>query len=153
MTAITTSSDRPNGMLTRRDTFRTWTRVSMRYNDLDPLGHVNNAAMAIFLEQARCELITPMLKSHNRNYDMVLASTRLEYLKELHYPGTVEIGTVAVRVGSKSFTLAHGVFQDGNCAGTGECVMVVFDLEKRASAMLPEDARRYVESLLITQPT
>ena len=27
--------------LTKRETFRAWTRVSVRYNDLDPLGHVN----------------------------------------------------------------------------------------------------------------
>ena len=29
-----------------RADYRAWTRVSLRYNDLDPLGHVNNAAMA-----------------------------------------------------------------------------------------------------------
>ncbi len=135
--------------LTRRETFKTWTRVSIRYNDLDPLGHVNNAAMAIFLEQARCELITPMLKAHSRDFDMVIASTKIDYLKELHYPGTVDIGTVATKLGTKSFTLAHGVFQDGVCAGRGSCVMVVFDLAKRASAAPPDDVRAYVESLLL----
>lgn len=135
--------------LTRRETFKTWTQVSIRYNDLDPLGHVNNAAMAIFLEQARCELITPKLKAHSRDFDMVLASTKLDYLKELHYPGTVEIGTVATKLGTRSFTLAHGVFQDGTCAGTGSCVMVVFDLAKRASMAPPPDVRAYIESLLL----
>lgn len=134
--------------LTRRETFRTWTRISVRYNDLDPLGHVNNAAMAIFLEQARCELITPRLRAHSRFLDMVLASTKLDYLKELHYPGEVEIGTIATRIGTKSFELAHGVFQNGVCAGTGSVVMVVFDLEKRASALPPADVRALLESLL-----
>lgn len=133
--------------LTKRETFSTWTRITVRYNDLDPLGHVNNAAMAIFLEQARCELITPKLKAASRSFDMVLASTKLDYLKELHYPGTVEIGMAVSRLGTKSFTLAHGVFQDGECAGTGTCVMVVFDLEKRASMAPPADVRRYLESL------
>ena len=88
--------------LTDRNIFRAWNRVSVRYNDLDPLGHVNNTAMAIFLEQARCELITPMLKAHGRHLDMVLASTKLDYLHELKYPGIVEIGTIATRVGTKS---------------------------------------------------
>ncbi len=136
--------------LRQRETFRTWSRVSVRYNDLDPLGHVNNAAMAIFLEQARCELITPMLKARSRHLDMVLASTKLDYLKELHYPGSVDIGTVATRIGTKSFTLAHGVFQDGGCAGTGSCVMVVFDLEKRVSLAPPDDVRNLVEGMLLT---
>jgi acyl-CoA thioester hydrolase len=133
--------------LTIRETFRTWARVSVRYNDLDPLGHVNNTAMAIFLEQARCELITPRLRAHSRHLDMVLASTKLDYLKELHYPGEAEIGTIATRIGTKSFELVHGVFQNGVCAGTGSVVMVVFDLEKRASAVPPPDVRALLESL------
>ena len=136
-------------VLTQHSTFSAWTTVSVRYNDLDPLGHVNNAAMAIFLEQARCELITPKLKAHGRQFDMVLASTKLDYLHELKYPGQVEIGTIATRIGSTSFDLAHGVFQDGVCAGTGSVVMVFFDLEKRASAVPPEDVRRLLQSLLV----
>lgn len=134
--------------LTKRAIFRAWNSVSVRYNDLDPLGHVNNAAMAIFLEQARCELITPQLKSFGRHLDIVLASTKLDYLHELKYPGIVEIGTIATRVGSKSFELAHGVFQNDTCAGTGSVVMVFFDLEKRASVRPPDEIRALVTSLL-----
>lgn len=134
--------------LKQKESFRAWSRVSVRYNDLDPLGHVNNAAMAIFLEQARCELIAPRLKAHGRHLDMVLASTALEYLKEIHYPGEVEIGTLATRVGNKSFALAHGVFQDGQCVGTGSVVLVVFDLDRRVSVAPPDEVRRLIEGLL-----
>lgn len=133
--------------LSQRRIFRAWTRITVRYNDLDPLGHVNNAAMAVFLEQARCELITPRLKAHGRHIDMVLAATHMEYLAELHYPGEVEVGTIATRIGTKSFTLAHGVFQDGQCAGTASLTLVVFDLEARASMPPPADVRTYIESL------
>ena len=135
--------------LTDRSIFRAWNRVSVRYNDLDPLGHVNNTAMAIFLEQARCELITPMLKAHGRHLDMVLASTKLDYLQELKYPGIAEIGTIATRIGSKSFDLAHGVFQDGVCAGTGSVVMVFFDLDKRASVVPQSDIRELIAGLMV----
>ena len=135
--------------LTNRGLFRAWTRITVRYNDLDPLGHVNNAAMAIFLEQARCELITPKLKAHGRQLDMVLAGTTLQYLKELHYPGEVEIGTLATRIGTKSFALAHGVFQDGVCAGTGTVDMVFFDIEQRCSVAPPAEIRSLVEGLRV----
>lgn len=135
--------------LTQKTTFSTWSRISVRYNDLDPLGHVNNAALAIFLEQARCELITPRLKAHSRSLDMVLASTRLDYLKELHYPGDVEIGTIAIRLGTKSFELAHGAFQSGACAATGSVVLVFFDIDKRTSVVPPPDVRALIESLMV----
>lgn len=138
--------------LTRRETFQAWTRISVRYNDLDPLGHVNNAAMAVFLEQARCELITPQLKTGGRHLDMVIASTTLEYLAELRYPGDVEVGTLATRIGSKSFALVHGCFQNGRCAGTGSVVMVVFDLDQRTSVAIPADVRPLIEALLASGP-
>jgi len=134
--------------LTARALFRAWTQITVRYNDLDPLGHVNNAAMAIYLEQARCELIAPKLKAVDRSLDMVLASTTLDYKTELHYPGLVEVGTVATRIGTKSFELAHGVFQDGICAGTGKVVLVVFDLDKRASTAIPTSVRDVLQGLL-----
>ena len=72
---------------------------------------------------------------------MVLASTTMDYLEELSYPGTVEVGTHVERIGTKSFALSHGVFQDGRCAGTARLVLVVFDLSLRASVVIPDDIR------------
>jgi acyl-CoA thioester hydrolase len=133
--------------LMQREPFATWCRVSVRYNDLDPLGHVNNTAMAIFLEEARCGLITPRLKAHGRHLDIVLASTAMDYRREIAYPGEVEVGTLVTRLGTKSFSLAHGVFQVGQCVGTAELIMVVFDLDKRTSAAPPADVRAFLTSL------
>ncbi|MDX2155003.1 MAG: thioesterase family protein [Hyphomicrobiaceae bacterium] len=133
--------------LMERSRFKTWSRVPVRYNDLDPLGHVNNTAMAIYLEEARCGLITPLLKAHSRHLDMVLATTAMDYRLELTYPGEVEVGTMVTRIGGKSFSLAHGVFQAGRCAGTAELVLVCFDLEKRLSVEPPADVRALLESL------
>lgn len=135
--------------LAEREVFKAWERVSVRYNDLDPLGHVNNAAMAIFLEEARCRLITPRLKANGRHIDMVLASTAMDYRRELTYPGDVEVGTIATRIGRTSFSLAHGVFQAGHCAGTAELVLVVFDLERRIAVEPPADVRALLEGLRI----
>jgi acyl-CoA thioester hydrolase len=133
--------------LVDRNIFKTWCRVTVRYNDLDPLGHVNNAAMAIFLEQARCELITPRLKAHSPDLDVVLASTAMDYRRELHYPGDVEIGTIVRRVGGKSLSLEHGVFQSGHCAGTAELVLVFFNLAERQSVAPPAEVRTFLQTL------
>jgi acyl-CoA thioester hydrolase len=134
--------------LKSRSTFTTWTRTSVRYNDLDPLGHVNNTAMAIYLEEARCELIAPRLKKHGRHLDIVLASTSMDYLEEMHYPGSVEVGTIATRIGTKSATLAHGIFQGSRCAGIANLVIVFFDLDRRVSIEPPADVRAYLRDLM-----
>jgi len=136
-----------SGMLTELSAFATRATVSVRYNDLDPLGHVNNAALGIFLEEARCQLITPRIKAHGRHLDMVLAGVQMQYLKEMHYPGEVTVGTRVTRIGIKSFALAHGVFQDGVCTGTAELTLVFFDLDKRATVTPHPDVRAFLETL------
>lgn len=130
--------------LRSRATFRHWTRIAVRYSDLDPIGHVNNTGLPMFFEEARLHLIYPILNaSVRKGLELVLVRTVIEYLREIGYPDTVEIGSVIARLGSKSFVMAHGVFNGrGECVGTGECTMVVFDQLARTSTVPPKDVRQ-----------
>ena len=40
-----------------RSIYRAWTTHTIRYNDLDPLGHVNNAIYSTFMEAGRTALL------------------------------------------------------------------------------------------------
>ncbi len=130
--------------LTRRATFAWWLTMPLRYQDLDTLGHVNNAAMPMFFEQARTEFFEPLLRGEaSAGLDTVIARVVVDYLAEIHYPGSVDIGMTCTRIGNKAFTLAHGVFTLGtdHCVGTGEAVMLIFDLKARQSLVIPEHVR------------
>ena len=78
----------------------------------------------------------------------------IDYLKELNFPGNVEIGSRIARIGGKSFTLQHAVFKAGEegCVATAECIMVYFDASKRASTLPPPEVRAALEKLLREQP-
>jgi acyl-CoA thioester hydrolase len=128
-----------------------WLSMPLRYQDLDPLGHVNNSGLPTFFEQARCDFFQPLLKQPGREHlDTVLARVTMDYLKEIHYPGHVEIGTICTRIGTKSLTLAHGVFAGptDTCVGTGEAVLVIFDLRARISVAIPDDVRAELERIV-----
>ena len=130
--------------LRKRDTFRNWQSISIRYADLDPIGHVNNTAMPMFFEEARLRFIYPVLQAGGRNdLDLVLVRTVIEYVKEISYPSTVEIGSRVHRVGTKSLHMLHGVFDaSGACVGTGECTLVIFNRQSRTSAAPPDELRQ-----------
>lgn len=133
-----------------------WTTVSIRYCDQDPIGHINNAAMAAFLEQARVNLVYPLLKSKGGPHlELVIARLVIDYLNELHFPGNVEVGTRIARLGSKSFTLHHAMFMGGEdvCAATSECIMVFFDVTKRESTLPPPEVRAALDEFMRGQPT
>lgn len=129
--------------LARRDSFRFWTRLPIRYSDLDPIGHVNNTGLPMFFEECRLQHIYPILAaSSRRGLELVLVRTVIEYKKEIGFPETVDVGTRIARIGGRSFLMVHGVFNSaGQCVGTGECTMVVFDSIVRAAAAPPEDVR------------
>jgi acyl-CoA thioester hydrolase len=125
-----------------RASFRHWTTVSIRYNDQDPLGHVNNAAFATYLEQARCMFVYPLMRAHGGgDLDLVLARLELDYLSELAFPGNVEIGSRLARLGTKSLTLEHAIYAEGagQPAASARCVIVFFDTRARASVVPPAE--------------
>lgn len=137
--------------LTRRDSFQHWVTHTIRYNDQDPVGHVNNAAMATFLEQGRTTLIYPIMARYaGPELEIVLARLIIDYLRELNFPGTVDIATQIVRVGTKSLELAHGVFEGDSetCVATGSCILVFFDPVARTSTAPPADLRDHLVSLI-----
>ena len=136
--------------LRSRASFRNFTRIAIRYADLDPIGHVNNTAMPMFFEEARCSLIYPVLQANGRgDLDLVLVRTIIDYVKELSYPGAVEVGSRVHRVGTKSLHMVHGVFDaaTGACAGTGECILVIFSRQTRTSVAPPEELRQRLIAL------
>src|SRR5690606_38661784 len=139
----------------RRADYNHWTTVTIRYCDQDPIGHINNAAMAAFLEQARVALVYPLLKRFGGpDLELVIVRLVIDYLSELHFPGSVDVGTRIARLGTKSFKLQHGVFMAGDetCAALAECTMVFFDVRNRASTLPPAEVRAALEDFMQRQP-
>lgn len=136
----------PDIDLTRRESFRHWTPVTIRFCDQDPLGHVNNVALAAYVEAARTAFIYELIRrSGMEGLEFILARLVIDYRRELHYPGVVEVGARLVRIGKKSVTTGYGVFRDADCIATSECVNVFFDMATRRSVLPPARVRATLE--------
>ncbi len=127
---------------TKRDSFHFWTAVSIRFSDQDPLGHINNVAYAAYIEAARTMFLGGLLdgKKHP-TIDFVLASVKIDYLKEAHYPGIIDVGAHLVRIGKKSITTGYGAFLGDQCIATSESINVFFDTKSRCTVAVPDDVR------------
>lgn len=136
-------SDQMAKDLTRRETFQLFTPSNIRFSDTDKLGHVNNVAMAAYIESARCALFYEALKDARADarIDFILARVAIDYRAEVFYPGLVEVGARFIRLGNRSVTSGYGAFVGTKCVATAECVNVFFDLETRKT-VAPEGALR-----------
>jgi acyl-CoA thioester hydrolase len=123
-----------------------------RFQDLDPLGHINNVAMAGLFENGRIRF--------NRSLDMswemrpgqrwLIASVSIDYVAEAHFPAPVEVRVGIGRIGMRSWTMFSAAFQDGRCVATSDAVLVLAG----ADGALPVDAelRAVFETSMVTAP-
>lgn len=120
--------------------YRHWTHVTIRFSDEDRMGHVNNAAYSVWIEAARVAYLESLYRPHE-TLDTVLARIIIDYLQETRWPGDVQIGSRLLGVGTKSLRTGYGVFRDGVCLASSECVNVFFDPRARASTVPPAQVR------------
>ncbi|MEM8743702.1 MAG: acyl-CoA thioesterase [Pseudomonadota bacterium] len=139
--------------LTRRDSFDHWTSVTIRFSDQDPLGHVNNVAVAAYVEASRTMLIRPfLLQEKYPQLDFALVHLDIDYRGEFTYPGTVDVGGRIERIGTKSFTSSYGLFVEDRCVATAGSVNCFFDTTKRESVTPPDDVRALFDKRIAGQP-
>ncbi len=140
------SAGKPARVIPRLEDFPGRTHDIIRFGDLDPQGHVNNTIFATFFETGRVTLLrAPGNPLNPPDATSVLARLDINFLKELHWPGQVEIGTAIAEIGRTSYTFAQAVFHDGVCAATARATMVMIDGKTRRSRPLPEDVLARLE--------
>ncbi|GGB45029.1 thioesterase [Roseibium aquae] len=124
------------------------TRDKLRYADTDRQGHVNNAVFATFLETGRVEFLYDETGSRgDAGCTFVIAKLELEFLREINWPGDVEIGTRVAHVGRSSFALDQGVFQNGVLAASARTVIVQMNEETRRSHPLSDALSNMLKKL------
>jgi acyl-CoA thioester hydrolase len=129
----------------RLDDYPHQTGDIIRYADLDPQGHVNNAVFATYFETGRVAMFRrPDLGIGVPGGTYVLVHTEIDFLRELRWPGNVEIGTAVAEFGRSSFLVKQVIFNEGACAATGLARMVLIDTATRRSRPLTAEA---IESL------
>jgi len=124
----------------------------IRYNDTDKQLHVNNAVFSTFVETGRNELVyDPKLNlTHDSTY--VIASLSLDYIAEIIWPGTVDIGTAVSDIKNSSFKLLQGVYQNGQLVAAAESIVVQVDNQTKRSKPLTAANKKVLSSFPLITP-
>ena len=123
----------------------------IRYADTDRQGHVNNAKFATFLETGRVEVLyNPAYPIRSEGASFVIASLKLDFLKEIKWPGKVEIGTGITKIGNSSIRLLQQLFQDDVCVAKAETVIAQIDDKTGKGALLTNNAKKTLSNWLFS---
>lgn len=130
--------------------FRFRTSIEVRFRDLDPLGHVNNAVYLTFFEIARSGYFNAV---HGRRFSVddigvVVAEARVRYRSPAFYGERLraEVTTVALR--SRSFELRYRLSEEesGRLVAEGSTVQVAYDQRARRTAVFSPAWRQEIEA-------
>ena len=110
-------------------------RETVRFRDLDGMGHVNNAVYSTYLEQARLAWFGKDERMPLE--DVILARTEIDFRSPLSVGEVVEVGVRPSRLGTKSFELEYELRADGRLVAEARSVLVGYDYEQGQSAEIP----------------
>jgi acyl-CoA thioester hydrolase len=130
--------------------YKHWVTDHVRFSDLDPVGHVNNNAISQYFENARAHLykyITPEWPQGDRFF--VLARTAIDYKQELHMPADLKVGTVIIRIGRTSMTVANALFRGTDGMAWCESVSVLIDQKTRRPVEIDGALRKACEEFAL----
>lgn len=125
--------------------------LQMRWNDLDALGHVNNALFITYFEIARGHFMTRACQDWNWHKDMFLiANVNADFKKELLLTANdPKVHVKTTKIGTKSFVLEYAVTSKKEnqtlLHATGTTTQIMFDMKTRSTIEVPDWVRKSLE--------
>ena len=125
--------------------------IEVRYGDLDPQGHVNNANYLTYMEQARIQYLVHLgLFEKGQSFmdvGIILADAHLTFKSSIQFGQAVRVGVRVTRLGNKSLTMEYRLedAETGTEFAIGSTVLVAYDYRTRQTLPIPEDWRKKIK--------
>ena len=116
---------------------------NVRFGDLDPNQHVNNAVYATYFETGRVTLMKDRsLGLMPEGLAWIMVRLDIHFRAELRWPGKIELGLGVTKLGRTSVTFEQVVFSEGRCVASAQAVTVLIDDLTRRPTPLTDDIIR-----------
>jgi acyl-CoA thioester hydrolase len=125
--------------------------IEVRYGDLDPQGHVNNAKHLTYFEQARIAYLVELgLFTKDQSFmeiGVILADVHITYFAPIYYGEHIKVGVRVVKLGTKSMTWAQNIvdIKTNKELAKGEVILVTYDYEEKKTINIPNEWREIIK--------
>ena len=113
---------------------------NVRFADLDPNGHVNNAVYATYFETGRVTLMKDRSQGlMPPGLAWIMVRLDIHFRAELHWPGAIEMGLGVAKFGRTSVTFDQVIFSQGRCVASAQSITVLIDeVSRKPTPLTPE---------------
>jgi acyl-CoA thioester hydrolase len=126
--------------------FRFQQPISVRYGDLDPQWHVNNARFLSYIEQARMAYLVEVGIFDGISFwdlPLIVADIHCRYLVPIQPNDKVVVSIGATKIGNKSLTLECEITGENGrpVFATAENIMVAYDYRTKSAIPVSDELR------------
>ena len=138
-------------------TYRFYYPISIRYGDLDPQWHVNNARFLTFLEQTRLAYIINLGLFAGEDFfslGLIVADIHIAYTAPIQLLEKIRVGMRVTRLGNKSFHTEYVIENEetGEVKARSEVIMVTFDYRQDKSVPIWTEWRQKIAAFEGIEP-
>jgi acyl-CoA thioester hydrolase len=124
------------------DDFRHRTRIEVRFRDIDSFGHVNNAVIASYVEQARVRYLRDVVGVDPiGKMPLILGMLKIDYLSPVFIEDDVQIGSRVDWIGNTSIAMSHLLTAADRELARSSSILVAYDYQRARPMPVPADWR------------
>ena len=118
-----------------------YTPIHIRFNDIDAMGHVNNAIFFHYVEEARIQYFRTVLSTKRdwKTEGVLVARNEIDYFKPLLFKDQLNCGVAVTKIGVKSMETTTSFVVNEAEVARAKNVLVAFNHEKNTTIPIPQD--------------
>ncbi len=124
------------------------TPIQIRFNDIDQMGHVNNAVIMEYLDLGKDSFFSAHgLSPTKSDFTVMVVHYDVDFKAQIRYHDSIHITTEIEKIGNKSITVFQRVINTETQVVCVECrtVMAGYRRSTSSSEVIPPEVRRWLE--------
>ena len=116
-------------------------KINTSFRDLDAFKHINNAVFLTYFENAR-RMFFERWNINLQEKSLIVASIKIDYLKQLKHPSKLVVGQKISRLGSKSFDILSVLFHKNTQICVAITTIVCYNFLTKKTVPLFEEIKK-----------
>lgn len=127
--------------------------IQIRFNDVDQMGHVNNAVIMEYFDLGKSAFFTAAgIPPEQGDFTVMIVHFEVDFNSQIRYHDNIYVTTAVKRIGNKSIAVEQHIVNQDSGVDCAVCrtVMAGYRRSTHSSAAIPEELKG---KLLAEQPT
>ena len=123
------------------------TNIQIRFNDVDQMGHVNNAVIMEYLDLGKDAFFSGHgLSPTKSDFTVMVVHYDVDFRAQIHYHDHIHVETEIEKLGNKSLTMMQRVVNTETKTVCVECrtVMAGYRRSTTSSEVIPDEVREWL---------